>query len=143
MVAARLSSAALTGIAAVGFLAMFALGYLVHDWLLPRTLLALAWVSVFATLAWMRLDETAREAHKFAWFYGAGLALILALLALVALIMTPDAWSALEPRLIGFAPAVVNMPPALSGFVGGLMLCAIVQCVGYGVVWSVWWLRRR
>lgn len=139
----RLSAATLTGIAFAGFGAMYVLGYFVTDWLVARTLIALAWIATFSVLAWMRLDETAREAHKYAWFYGGGTGLLLMLLALIAIIWSPGMWEQLASRMTGFGPAVVDMPGPLAGFVGGVMACAIAQVIGYGLVWGGWWIRRR
>ena len=108
-----------------------------------RSVIAVAWVVTFSALAWTRLDETAREAHKFAWFYGAGVALMVALLAAAVVIWSPGAWDSLASRMVGFAPAVADMPHALAGFTGGLMACAIARVIGYIVVWCGWWIRRR
>lgn len=143
MVFRDISSAALTGVAFAGLAAMFALSYVVTDWLIPRTLLTFAWVTAFSLLAWARLDETAREAHKFAWLYGGGLGMLVLLLGAVGLIWSPGAWSLLAPRVIGLAPAAADMPEPLGGFVVGLLACAIAQVIGYALVWSAWWLRRR
>lgn len=139
----RLSAAALTGIAFAGFAAMYVLGYFVTDWLVVRTLLLLVWIVTFSMLAWMRLDETAREAHKFAWMYGGGTGLILMLLALATVIWSPGMWDQLASRMTGFAPAVADMPGPLAGFVGGVMACGIAQAIGYGLAWGGWWIRRR
>lgn len=122
---------------------MFVLGYFVKDWLAVRTVIALAWVVTFGVLAWFRLDETAREAHKFAWMYGGGAGLILILIASIFIVWSPGAWDQLASHLAEFAPAVADMPGPLAGFIGGLMACAIAQVVGYGLAWSGWWIRRR
>ena len=140
----RLSASALTGIAVAGFVAMYAIGYVVHDWLVVRTLILLAWIVTFGVLAWLRLDETAREAHKFAWFYGAGVGLMLSLIAAMLVIWAPASWEALAAQLATFfGPAIIDMPPALAGLIVGLMACAIAQVIGYGLVWCGWWARRR
>ena len=139
----RLSAATLTTIAFAGFAAMFVLGFFVKDWLVVRTLIGLAWVSIFGVLAWLRLDETAREAHKFAWMYGGGVCLIVMLIGLMFVIWSPGAWDELASRMTGFAPAVADMPGPLAVFVGGVMACAIAQAVGYGLAWGGWWIWRR
>lgn len=139
----RLSAVTLSGIAFAGLAAMYVLGYFMKDLLVVRSVIAMAWVATFSALAWIRLDETAREAHKFAWFYGGGVALIAVLLAAAVVVLSPGAWDSLASRMVGFAPAVADMPPALAGFIGGLLACAIAQVIGYIVVWCGWWIRRR
>lgn len=68
---------------------------------LALTALSVVWLLVFVIWAWKRTDEAAREAHKFAWFWGgsfgalAGLLLILTL----ALAISPQLKSASgQPR---------------------------------------------
>jgi hypothetical protein len=103
----------------------------------PRLLLALAavaaigvggWVTV---IYWRNVDEAAREAHKFAWFWGGSGGLLLAL-PILALLDTPT----LEALGGG------GRDPAQWVCLGvfGLML---LQMAGYGLVWAGWWLSRR
>ena len=103
----------------------------------PRALLALAavaaigvggWVTV---IYWRNVDEAAREAHKFAWFWGGSGGLLLAL-PILALLDTPK----LE-ALFG-----ASGDPARWVCFGAFGLL-LLQMAGYGLVWAGWWLSRR
>lgn len=83
---------------------------------------------------WSRLDEAAREAHKWAWWWGgsAGMALGGVVLLSVVSVMRD-----------GRVPApLAAMAPDDLLYVGalGMILC---QVLGYTVAWIAWWLRRR
>lgn len=88
---------------------------------------ALFWVCV---IYWRNIDEAAREAHKFAWFWG-GTGGILAMLPIATLVSTERLVAALGERgpgewlTLGFASLL------------------IAQLIGYGLVWAGWWLRQR
>ncbi len=94
-------------------------------------------LAVFALLLvisvwwWRRIDEAAREAHKWAWWWGGCTGMGLAAVAAVAL-----------GHVRGVMPdALISAPPEHLLSIGGLaaILC---QIVGYTVAWCVWWLRR-
>jgi hypothetical protein len=102
----------------------------------PRPLLALGafvavvvlgWVTV---IYWRAVDEAAREAHKFAWFWGAsgGMLLSLPILALTD--------SAKLEALFG--------PGDAAHWVSiGVFSLLMLQIAIYGLVWAGWWLVRR
>jgi hypothetical protein len=96
-------------------------------------LIGVVWALVFATLAWRRMDETAREAHKSAWFWGGSFGLVLALFGLIAAFrMDPH-----PALLLRFS----RQPVWLMNVGAGIAVWATIA--GYAVVWTVWWLRRR
>ncbi len=102
----------------------------------PRPLLVGAAVVAIPALAWAmwvhwrNIDEAAREAHKFAWFWGASGAMLLAM-PIAALITTR--------RL-----ELVFGPHEPSEWVaGGLIGMAALQVAGYGLTWAGWWLVRQ
>ncbi len=101
---------------------------------------ALVWATIFAFIGWRRLDESGREAHKFAWFYGGGFGLVAALFAVIAAYYVP-AGGDLVDGLIGRWAS--KWPPGQGGFALGVLLAAIAQVVGYAIVWSGWWLAKR
>lgn len=80
---------------------------------------------------WSALDEAAREAHKWAWWWGSTYGLAIGGIALLTLMMaTGDTalfadWLPLDLLMAG------------AGFV------LAVQSIGYLIAWAVWWLRRR
>ncbi len=97
-----------------------------------------AWGLWFAGMAWRRTDEAAREAHKFAAFWGMPFALLTLILALPAV------------AIIGFH---VRLHPGAQLFtaprehwgliMAGVILAALVQVVGYALAWAGWWLKHR
>jgi hypothetical protein len=102
----------------------------------PRPLLALgaliaivvlSWVTV---IYWRAVDEAAREAHKFAWFWGASGAMLLSL-PILALTDTAKLQALFGP---GDPARWVSI---------GVFSLLILQIAGYGLVWAGWWLVRR
>jgi hypothetical protein len=88
---------------------------------------ALFWVSV---IYWRNIDEAAREAHKFAWFWG-GTGGMLVILPIATLISTERLVAVLGPHDPGEWVAF------------GFASLLIAQLLGYGLVWTGWWLRQR
>ncbi|MDZ4375609.1 MAG: hypothetical protein U1C74_29870 [Phenylobacterium sp.] len=80
---------------------------------------------------WQRLDEVAREAHKFAWYWGGSAGLSAGLLMVVFV----DTGRLAAPLLDG--------PSSSDGFVAGALTVMMAQVVGYGVAWLGWWWSRR
>ncbi|MFC3076534.1 hypothetical protein ACFODL_00380 [Phenylobacterium terrae] len=81
-----------------------------------------------AVLLWRRLDEVAREAHKWAWYWGAPIALLLAALTLFLEIVPSERLLAAESRQ--------------ELFFLGFGYCAAAQMGGYLIAWIGWWISR-
>lgn len=86
---------------------------------------------------WMRsIDEAAREAHKWAWYWGgtAGMALggVLMLLSVI-----PRETPVQIPLVLGETADPAGY--AASGAFALMMLMSL----GYSVAWAIWWLRHR
>ena len=102
----------------------------------PRPLLVVSAVVAIPALAWAMLvhwrniDEAAREAHKFAWFWGGSGGLLLAM-PIIALIST----SRLE--------LVFGQREPSECVIGGLFFMALLQITGYALTWAGWWLVRQ
>lgn len=79
---------------------------------------------------WRNIDEAAREAHKFAWFWG-GVAGMMAMLPITVATSTE--------RLV----AMFGQHSPAEWAIGGMMALLIAQMAGYGLVWAGWWLRQR
>lgn len=98
-----------------------------------------ALVTAFAAAVWLglrwwsRLDEAAREAHKWAWYWGGSCGAALGFLAVAA---------ATRLGQIGSSPMLASWTPAEAFYNGALALIAC-QLVGHGIAWAVWWLQRR
>ncbi len=79
---------------------------------------------------WRRIDEAAREAHKWAWWWGGCTgALVGATILLTAL-----------SRDSGMGFGGLPLPEVL---VAGMSLMFACQVIGYTVAWAVWWVKRR
>lgn len=88
-------------------------------------------------IAWMRsIDEAAREAHKWAWYWGgsAGMAVGGVLICLATL---PQAEAISIPSWLDG-----RTDPAAYATTGafGMML---LMLIGYVVAWAWWWWRHR
>jgi len=88
----------------------------------------LAFSLVYSLVWWRRLDEAAREAHKWAWFWGANTG---AVGALTLLMLGDRGVGAVEK--IGFDNTLAD----------GMALVLLFEILAYGVGWGFWWLRRR
>jgi threonine/homoserine/homoserine lactone efflux protein len=103
---------------------------------LPPLALSLLGAAVLAFMAWAtvaywrHVDEAAREAHKFAWFWGGSGSLLL--IPPIAPLMS----SALLESLFG-----PHTP--FEWALGGVVAVLTWQTVGYGLAWCGWWLVRR
>ena len=89
------------------------------------------WLSA---MYWRRIDEAAREGHKWAWFWGGNLSMMALLVGYVFLVerpeVTPPLWPGFEATPSGY---VVT---------GGLVV-VIALLLGYGLAWSYWWLWKN
>jgi hypothetical protein len=85
------------------------------------------------TLYWWRaLDEAAREAHKWAWWWGGNLGLVaggaaVVIAALAGVNLLPAALPHTDAALIAL----------------GVAAAFAAQAVGYGIAWCGWWIARR
>jgi hypothetical protein len=100
----------------------------------------LLWIVALGIYAWIRLDETGKEAHKFAWFWGGTAALVVAQLLAVGSLVTPVL---AEPVGAMVANYTKDGQTAQTGFTLGVYAAAVIQIIGYGLVWAVWWLSAR
>ena len=84
----------------------------------------------FVTQYWRALDEVAREAHKWSWYWGAsaGMGLGFVLLNVKAI------------GLAGYFPADVS-PDKLMSYGGTVIVACQLLCAT--VAWAAWWLHRR
>jgi len=82
---------------------------------------------------WVKLDEAAREAHKWAFWWGGSAGMALG----AVLLLTLTAWSetVLTSGWIGETPT--------DAFKAGVVAILLFQVIGYAIAWAAWWLRRR
>ena len=81
---------------------------------------------------WRRLDEAAREAHKWAWYWGGSTGMIPGLFLVTFPPVRTDGWAG----RLGFVE-----PEQLIEF--GAMAVLLPMLVGYLIAWGVWWFRKR
>jgi hypothetical protein len=95
----------------------------------PWLLLLVMAFGIWASLElWRNLDEAAREAHKWAWYWGASVGLALAL----PLFMFGQQSAGYRARL-GLDDS----------FDTGVTTVLVLELVCYGLAWLFWWARRR
>ena len=87
----------------------------------------------FCFAYWKRLDEAAREAHKFAWYWGGSLGLAASGLLVGLLARGADARAFLWP---GFEA------DATGYLMTGALAVVTAQVIGYVLVWAGWWLWK-
>jgi hypothetical protein len=84
----------------------------------------------FACNYWRSLDEAAREAQKWGWFWGGSFGLALGFLSI-------GLWPNVVARLV---------PPGASDerlMLLGAATVMTAQLVGFFLAWALWWWRRR
>lgn len=81
---------------------------------------------------WRRLDEAAREAHKWAWYWGGSAGMAVGL-TLVLTVTTRNI------DLGRFMSADANAGDLI---VGGMLSILLFQLAGYALAWGWWWLAR-
>lgn len=79
---------------------------------------------------WAALDEVAREAHKFAWYWGGSFGMGVA----GALLILVDSQRIAVPQIL---------PGLHSEFAIGAATVMLAQIAGYLVAWAGWWWTRR
>lgn len=81
---------------------------------------------------WRRLDEAAREAHKWAWYWGGSAGMAVGLAAVLTLLMR-------NVDLDAFLPVDTT---SIDLVVGGMLSILLFQLAGYTLAWAWWWLAR-
>lgn len=79
---------------------------------------------------WRGIDEAAREAHKWAWWWGGCSGLFVGAIFLLTALNRPA-----EAELGGLD---INQI-----FAAGMVVILLCQVIGYGIAWAVWWAQRR
>lgn len=95
--------------------------------------LGLALMFVICVAWWNRVDEAAREAHKWAWWWGGTAGTAIGGVFLVVAVAAA--------RGEGVASVATARPADL--IYAGAFAIMTCQVVGYGIAWAAWWLRRR
>lgn len=100
-------------------------------WARVVILLTVMSLAVGATWSWWNaLDEVAREAHKFAWYWGGSIGMAVAGVVLILV----DSQQMAPPHIV---------PGEHGDFALGAMTVMLAQIVGYLIAWAGWWWSRR
>jgi hypothetical protein len=119
------------GIGGAVFAAGSDLGFAVAPALLASgALIAMIVLTLVSVVYWRNLDEAAREAHKFAWFWGGSASLVL-VIPILPLVSTTRLVAAFGPH-----------PPS-DWAIGGVLAFLGLQITCYGLIWLGWWLVRQ
>jgi hypothetical protein len=98
-------------------------------------LAALFAVASLLTVAyWRGLDEAAKEAHKWAWWWGGSFAILPPLIALPLLAPTID-------KVV--LPAILQPSGPFAWLTVGILTLLVLQMTGYLIAWAFWWFWRR
>jgi hypothetical protein len=106
------------------------------------TFLVGVWSLVFSGFWWAGLDEASREAHKFAWYWGAGVGLILAMLIALPVNFRPVT-DLLAGAINRFTPVSPKWRPESLTFFFGVLFAAVVQVIAFAIAWLGWWASRK
>ena len=82
---------------------------------------------------WRRVDEAAREAHKWSWFWGGSCGMAVGFVCLLTVSMRGADLPL--PTWLGTTPQDL--------LVSGMMAILFFQIIGYTLAWAWWWLGRR
>ncbi len=109
---------------------------------MPLMWIAMAWGGVFSILHWIRMDEAAKEAQKFALFWGAVAGTGVVFISLLAFPSFVElAGDRIETILADHPQS--PMRPSTYGFVVGVVYLGLAQIVGFLVCWTGWWIAKR
>ncbi len=108
---------------------------------LPVAILATLWAGAMVTIHWKRLDEAARQAHRWAWYWGGSLGLAAGFLATAIALKAPGGLGWIAGLAAPFLAA--NQPAEQAYLFAGIVLTVITQMLGFLLAWVWWWARRR
>ena len=88
----------------------------------------------FMLIWWKKVDEAVKEAHKWAWFWGGSLGMMLAIwIATINLFMNGQL----------LTPLLVASGLEAYGFEAGVIAAVLLMSYGYMGAWAIWWARHR
>lgn len=99
------------------------------------------WAGAMTFLHWSRLDEAARAAHRWAWYWGGTIGLTAALIIGMVSLKAPVVTSIISQ--MGSFLVSDSTPPEQSYLFLGVMLCGVGQALGFAGAWLYWWAAKR
>jgi hypothetical protein len=88
----------------------------------------------FVLIWWKKVDEAVREAHKWAWFWGGSVGMMLAI------------WIATANLFMGgqlLTPLLTSWGLEAYGFEVGVVATTLLMSYGYIGAWAMWWSKRK
>jgi len=95
---------------------------------------ALLFVGVTSVTWWRNIDEAAREAHKWSWYWGGTIGLCAVLVLFILAYTSGGSFG----RDVIVAWGLKGRELEL-----GMALGIFLPVIGYGLTWGFWWWRRR
>lgn len=105
------------------------------------SVLAVLWGGAMTALHWKRLDEAARAAHRWAWYWGGSIGLMATMLSAVMMLVSPG-FASSAVSLMSFM-ANPKFTPEQLHFFAGILFCGIAQGIGFLGAWIYWWTAKR
>lgn len=102
---------------------------------------AVLWALTATVLHWKRLDEAAKSAHRWAWYWGSSFGLGIALLVAAAAYMWPAMLDAARPWAETLAKA--GRPQEASWLLLGVIGAGVAQAAGFLGAFVYWWTLKR
>ncbi len=83
---------------------------------------------------WRKVDEAVREAHKWAWFWGGSIGIMLGIFLAAANVF-------MNGQLV--ATLLVSSGFGAYPFEAGLIAMTMLVAYGYMAAWALWWWKHR
>ena len=93
----------------------------------------------FAFRQWRLLDEPSRAAQVWAWAKGGQVGLVIAMVVAVAVVEAPGLAQPMH-QLVDRSHG--RLDPEALGFALGVISAGMLQVVGFGLAWLIWWGRK-
>jgi hypothetical protein len=88
----------------------------------------------FALIWWKKVDEAVKEAHKWAWFWGGSVGMMLAIWIATANLF-------MDGQLL--TPLLTSWGLEAYGFEAGVVATSLLMSYAYMGAWGMWWSKRK
>ena len=102
---------------------------------------AMLWAATLTIYHWKRLDEAARSAHRWAWYWGGSLGLAAAMIFAAASLTWPELQSVFASLAEKFESP--KRSPEQAYLFLGVAFTGVAQGIGFLGAWFYWWLAKR
>jgi len=109
--------------------------------LMPLAGICTLWAVALTVYHWKRLDEAARAAHRWAWYWGGSSGLALAMVTVGLSTTWPDLGAAFTSLATYFQGPKWTAEQGHLFF--GVVFTAMMQGLGFLGAWLFWWIAKR